>query len=439
MPAFPGTRRLRARRIDHGAAMPVARTPHAARASSSGSPHIRPTRPTNAPTAEPGKILHEMRAGEMANLGEVPFGLYYGSVDSTPLFVLLAGRYAQTTGDLKTLRELWPSILRALAWIDGPGDRDGDGFVEYFKTTPTGSPTRAGRIPLTRSFTPTGGSPRGRSRLPRCRAMSTRQRSSRRGAPASWVMPQEEARLDGRGRAACRARFEEAFWCEDIGTYALALDGDKRPCRVRPRMPAKCCSAASRAATVRCRVAKQLMEPNLFSGWGVRTVSVAEPRYNPMSYHNGSVWPHDNAMIALGLARYDETATGDPHFRGACSMPQPTWICAGCPSFIAASPALPAAGRRFTRWLARRRPGRAAAFYALLEACLGIEPDPWSREIRFRNPALPGFLDEVVLQRPQGRHRQRRSCGAATWRRQDFPAEPQGRRANPRSRRIFSG
>ena len=186
-----------------------------------------------ASDAAPGKILHETRAGEMARLNEIPFGLYYGSVDSTPLFVLLAGQYAQTSGDLETLKELWPAMQRALDWIDGPGDPDQDGFVEYFRHSEKGlgQPRLEG---FARRHLPCRWADwrAGRSRSPRCKAMSMRPRRLRAMRRATWVLP--IARVSFASRPMRLAdRFEQSFWCEELGSYAMALDGEKNPCRVR--------------------------------------------------------------------------------------------------------------------------------------------------------------------------------------------------------------
>src|SRR5207344_1478831 len=250
-----------------------------------------------ASDAEPGKILHEMRAGEMAALNEVPFGLYYGSVDSTPLFVLLAGLYAQMTGDLDTLRSLWPAIDRALAWIDGPADRDHDGFVEYFKATPRGLSNQGWKDSYDAVFHADGRLAEGPIALAEVQGYVYAAKKL-----AAWCADRlgftERARQLDTQAAQLAARFEDAFWCEEIGTYAIALDGDKQPCRVATSNAGQVLFSGIARRDRAGRVARQLLEPNFFSGWGVRTVPVGEARYNPMSYHNGSIWPHDNAMIA---------------------------------------------------------------------------------------------------------------------------------------------
>jgi glycogen debranching enzyme len=226
--------------------------------------------------AEPGKILHEMRAGEMAALHEVPFGLYYGSVDSTPLFVILAGRYAQTTGDLDTLRSLWPAIDRALAWIDGPGDRDQDGFIEYFKATPSGLSNQGWKDSYDAVFHADGRLAEGPIALAEVQGYVYAAKKL-----ASWCADQlgftERARRLDAEAAQLAERFEDAFWCEEIGTYAIALDGAKQPCRVATSNAGQVLFSGIASRDHAGRVARQLMEPNFFSGWGCGLLPSTKP------------------------------------------------------------------------------------------------------------------------------------------------------------------
>jgi glycogen debranching enzyme len=345
--------------------------------------------------AEPGKILHEMRAGEMATLHEIPFGLYYGSVDSTPLFVILAGRYAQATGDLDTLRILWPAVERALGWIDGPGDRDHDGFVEYFKATPRGLSNQGWKDSYDSVFHADGRLAEGPIALAEVQGYVYAAKKL-----ASWCANQlgftERARQLDTEADQLAERFEEAYWCEEIGTYALALDGDKRPCRVATSNAGQVLFSEIARSDRAERIGRRLMEPNFFSGWGVRTVAVDEARYNPMSYHNGSVWPHDNAMIATGLARYGDSRAATRIFQGMFDAATymdlrrlPELFC-GFPRFRGRGPTLYPVACAPQSW-------SSGAFFALLQASLGIEQDPFANLIRFRNPKLPVFLDSVVL------------------------------------------
>ena len=349
----------------------------------------------DASDAQPGKILHEMRSGEMANLKEIPFGLYYGSVDSTPLFVLLAGQYAQTTDDVESLKELWPAIERALAWIDGRGDPDQDGFVEYHRHSDKGLVNQGWKDSQDAVFHADGRLAEGPIAL--CEVQGYVYLAKRLAAECARRLGLA-ARAEALEREADRlkTRFEDAFWCEDLGTYALALDGNKAPCRVRSSNAGQVLFSGIAHQDRARAIAAQLMEPECFSGWGVRTISTVERRYNPMSYHNGSVWPHDNAMIALGFSRYRAKAELARIFRAQFDAATyldlnrlPELFC-GFPRFASRGPTLYPVACAPQAWA-------AGTFFALLQASLGIEQDPWRREIRFRTPTLPNFLDEVVL------------------------------------------
>ena len=251
----------------------------------------------------------------MANLGEVPFGRYYGSIDSTPLFVLLAARYYARTGDQATIRALWPNIEAALAWIDKYGDRDGDGFVEYYRESENGLTNQGWKDSQDSIFHSDGGLATGPIALCEVQAYVY---AAKRGAATLARMLGDHARADALADAAeqLRQRFEEKFWCEELGLYAIALDGDKQPCRVRTSNAGQVLFCGIASPVRAARVAEVLMTPEMFSGWGVRTVASDAPRYNPMSYHDGSVWPHDNALIALGLGRYGLKRAASAIFEG---------------------------------------------------------------------------------------------------------------------------
>jgi glycogen debranching enzyme len=256
--------------------------------------------------AEPGKILHETRGGEMAALGEVPFGRYYGSVDATPLFVMLAGAYYDRTADRPFIESIWGHIERALAWLDGYGDPDGDGFVEYWRRSPKGLEQQGWKDSHDSVFHADGSLADGPIALCEVQGYAYAARlSAARLATALGREPMAQALTER--AAALRAEFERRFWCEDLGTYALALDGRKQPCRVRTSNPGHCLFTRIASEAHARRVADTVFSADMFSGWGVRTVAASEVRYNPMSYHDGSVWPHDNALLAAGLGRYQMT------------------------------------------------------------------------------------------------------------------------------------
>jgi glycogen debranching enzyme len=257
----------------------------------------------DARDAEPGKILHETRTSEMANLGEVPFGCYYGSIDATPLFVILAGAYFDRTNDRDFLAGLWPHVERALGWIDRDGDRDGDGFVEYARQSPTGLVQQGWKDSQDSIFHADGSLAEPPIAL--CEVQAYVFDARRRAAALAEVLGKHDY-ADTLRRQADRLRiaFEDRFWCEEEGTYAIALDGRKQRCRVRSSNAGHCLFGRIASPQRARRVAEQLVGPEMFSGWGIRTIAPTEARYNPMSYHNGSVWPHDNGIIAAGLGEY---------------------------------------------------------------------------------------------------------------------------------------
>jgi glycogen debranching enzyme len=253
--------------------------------------------------ADPGKILHETRSGEMAVLGEIPFGRYYGSVDATPLFIVLAGSYYERTGDLECLRRLWPHIDLALQWIDKFGDMDGDGFVEYAQRSSNGLVQQGWKDSNDSVFHSDG--TLAEAPIALCEVQGYVYAAKLAAARLSCALGDKERCIALEAQAeALRTKFEEAFWCDDLSTYALALDGNKKPCRVRSSNAGHCLYAGITRPDRARLVAETLLSPDSFSGWGVRTVAAGQARYNPLSYHNGSIWPHDNSLIASGLAKY---------------------------------------------------------------------------------------------------------------------------------------
>jgi glycogen debranching enzyme len=345
--------------------------------------------------AQPGKILHELRQSEMAALREVPFGLYYGSIDSTPLFVMLAGLYAHRTGDWDLVRELWPAIEAALDWIDRSGDLDGDGFIEYRASSEQGFVNQGWRSSVDANFHADGVLAEGPIALAevQCYVYAAKLLA---GACARRLERAEQSAALEVQAARLADRFEAAFWCPELETYAPALDGSKRPCRVRTSVAGHALfTGIATPERARC-VGAGLLRDDFFSGWGIRTVSSEEVRYNPMSYHNGSVWPHDNALIALGLAKYGLKDDLNVVFRGlfeaATSLDLrrlPELIC----GFTRRR------GHAPTRYPVAGSPQAVASAtpFTFLEGCLGLEFDSTAKEIRLRNPRLPSFLDEIML------------------------------------------
>jgi glycogen debranching enzyme len=345
--------------------------------------------------AEPGKILHEMRGGEMAALREVPFAHYYGSVDATPLFVLLAGLYVERTGDDETLVELWPAIEAALRWIDGAGDPDRDGFIEYQRASEQGLANQGWKDSYDAIFHADGRLAEGYIALAEVQGyvFAGKQLAARCALRMGLLDRARQLETEARSLA---ERFEAAFWCDELGTYALALDGAKQPCRVRTSNAGQLLFTGIVRADRARMVAADLMRPHFFTGWGIRTVARGEARYNPMSYHDGSIWPHDNALIALGLARYELKHSVDQVFEALFSAATymdlrrlPELFC-GFRREKGRGPTLYPVACAPQAWA-------SATPFTLLEAALGLEFDVRRGEIRLRNPRLPAFLNEVIL------------------------------------------
>jgi glycogen debranching enzyme len=349
----------------------------------------------SAADAEPGKILHEARHGEMAALGEVPFRRYYGSVDATPLFVMLAGAYLERTGDIETIGRLWSHIRAALEWIERYGDRDGDGFVEYARQNEKGLVNQGWKDSQDAIFHEDGALAKGPIALVEVQAY----------VYAAWRSAQEIAhRLDDETQAnqfaakadALRRRFDEHFFDETLGTYALALDGDKRRCRVRASNAGHALFAGIAYPERASSVVSAMMGSSGFCGWGVRTVASTEARYNPMSYHNGSVWPHDNALIAAGLARYGFRQEAARIFESLFDAS--TYVdLRRLPELFCGFPRQQTRGPTFYPVACMPQAWSAAAPLYLMQSCIGLSFEPGARRIAFREPVLPGFLDEVVL------------------------------------------
>jgi glycogen debranching enzyme len=345
--------------------------------------------------AQPGKILHEMRGGEMAALREVPFAQYYGSVDSTPLFVLLAGLYVERTDDEETLAELWPAIEAGLRWIDGAGDPDKDGFVEYQRASEQGLANQGWKDSFDAIFHADGQLAEGYIALAEVQGYVFAGKRLAARCAARLGKHDLAKELDAEAKQLAE-RFEEAFWCDELGTYALALDGDKKPCRVRTSNAGQLLfSGIVRHDRARL-VAADLMGPDFFTGWGIRTVARGEARYNPMSYHDGSIWPHDNALIALGLARYGLKHSVAHVFKALFDAATymdlrrlPELFC-GFRREKGRGPTLYPVACAPQAWA-------SATPFTLLEAALGLEFDAAHGEIRLRNPRLPEFINEVVL------------------------------------------
>ena len=345
--------------------------------------------------AEPGKILHEMRQSEMAVLGEVPFGKYYGSVDATPLFIMLAGAYFDRTADRNFLKKLWPHIERALGWIDHYGDIDGDGFVEYARRSHEGLVQQGWKDSNDSVFHADGKIAEPPIAL--CEVQGYVYAAKLAASRMTRILGNVDHCCELEVQAeALRTKFEEQFWCSDLGMYALALDGRKRPCRVRASNAGHALYTGISSPERARQVARQLMSPDFFTGWGVRTVATGEARYNPLSYHNGSVWPHDNSIIANGMAKFGlKKMAGDIllallDVSGEVDLHRLPELFCGLKRRPTEGPTLYPVACSPQAWA-------AAAPFLILEGCLGISVQADRGRVIFDCPFLPEGIPQLFI------------------------------------------
>jgi glycogen debranching enzyme len=345
--------------------------------------------------AEPGKILHETRGGEMAALGETPFQLYYGTIDATPLFIILAGMYLERTNDLATIHKIWPNIEKALYWIDNYGDVDGDGFVEYKTKSSKGLTNQGWKDSFDSIFYEDGRLAEDPIAL--CEVQAYVYDARVKAADIARALGHDDVAdnliLEAKE---LKEKFNEAFWSETKQIYVLALDGRKQPCNVMSSNAGHCLFSGI-ATSERARLtAINLLGDKMFSGWGVRTIATGEARYNPMSYHNGSIWPHDNALIAYGFSRYDLIQEAVQILSGTFdtalyteAQRLPELFCGfervkGQPPTsypVACSPQAWSVG----------------AVFLMIQAALGMRINAAKKTITFCHPVLPAFLKEITI------------------------------------------
>lgn len=345
--------------------------------------------------SEPGKILHEFRYGEMANLKEIPFARYYGSVDATPLFVVLAGEYLKATGDLDFIRSIWEHILFAIHWIEKYGDADGDGFVEYACRSKRGLVVQGWKDSDNSVFHRDGSNAEAPIAL--CEVQGYVYHARLNAALIAKKMGEEtlSEKLEIEAEL-LKVKFNDAFWIEELGTYALALDGKKNPCKVKTSNVGHCLYSGIVEESKVESVIQNLMNPQSFCGWGIRTVSEAETRYNPMSYHNGSVWPHDTSLIAMGFARYGHKERSCQLLSAMFDVSRevdlnrlPELFC-GFEKRTAQGPTLYPLSCAPQAWA-------AGTVFMMLQACLGLKIDAEQKQILFESPRLPPSLKSLRL------------------------------------------
>jgi glycogen debranching enzyme len=343
----------------------------------------------------PGKILHELRSGEMVRTGEIPHRPYYGSVDATPLWLVLLGQTFRWTGDLALVRELWPNVLAALAWIDGDGDLDGDGFVEYLRGDERGLFNQGWKDSSDSIRHRDGSIAQPPTALVEVQGYVYDAKVRIAELARLIGQPELATRLESEA-ADLRRRFDAAFWMPDAGYYAVALDADKRPVGSITSNPAHGLWSGIVPDERVSEVAARLMTPDLDSGWGIRTYAAGQPGFNPIGYHTGSIWPHDNAIAAAGLKRagcHDEAdriatrifeaARDSPEFRlpelfcGFTRDPSSVPV----PYPVACSP---------QAWA-------AAAPLSLLQTMLGMHPRASEGILELDRPHLPTWLGKVTV------------------------------------------
>jgi glycogen debranching enzyme len=342
----------------------------------------------------PGKIMHETRKGEMAALHEVPFGLYYGGVDTTPLFVMLAGAYAQRTGDVAFIDTLWPALIAAMGWIERTCDQHPEGFLAYARGMEGGLRNQGWKDSDDSVFHADGQIPDGPIALVEVqgyvfaalRAMA--RQAERRGDHANASRWRARA-------AAMRLAVEAKFWDDDLAMYGIALDGNDSLCRVRTSNVGHLLYVGLPRRRRALKVIQQLRSAAFDGGWGVRTLALNQARFNPMSYHDGSVWPHDAAISAAGMARYGERTDAvrvlGEIFEAAVhfGMRLPELFC-GFPRHTGEPPIAYPVACLPQAWA-------AGSVFMMLQACLGVRINGQRGEVRIENPHLPEGVDRMTV------------------------------------------
>ena len=344
--------------------------------------------------AEPGKIAHEMRYGELAHFRLVPHTPYYGTADATPLYLIVLHAAWRATGDFSLLEQHMEAAEACLAWIDKDGDRDGDGFQEYQTRSPVGYENMAWKDAGDSVNWPDGTPVAGPKAL--CELQAYVYDAWQRMAEIYDAVrrPADATRLREKA-AALQVRFNDVFWSEEQGFYAFTLDGEKRPVFSVASNPGHCLLGGIVPPERAARVVARLLAPDMNSGWGIRTLSADHAAYNPYSYQNGSVWPHDNSLIALGFKRYGfarEVGQVARAISGAASYFQQNQLPELYAGIAREADGFP------VQYLGANVPQAWAAgsAFALVQAILGIEPDAPNGRLLI-DPALPEWLPDVTL------------------------------------------
>lgn len=344
--------------------------------------------------AEPGKILHELRVGELAHFNLVPHTPYYGTADATPLYLMLLHQAWRWTGDRALLDRHLATAEACLGWLDRHGDRDGDGFQEYGARGEQGYENQGWKDARDAVLYPDGSMVTNPKAL--CEMQGYAYAALTGMAEVFAALGRDDRAAELTAKAAhLYNRFNEAFWNEDDGFYAFALDGQKRQVRSVASNVGHCLWTGIVRPDRARRVAARLMAPDMFTGWGVRTLSAKHPAYNPISYHNGSVWPHDNGLIAQGLARYGFHAEAARIARGIgdaaayFAMNQVPELFAGIPRNGTDFPVQCLGANVPQAWA-------AGSAFSFLQALLGLNPDAAAGRLHV-DPHLPDWLPALTL------------------------------------------
>jgi glycogen debranching enzyme len=333
----------------------------------------------------------------MPRTAEIPIGPNYYTVTSTQLYVALPGDTNNRTGDLEFIKGIWPNVLAALKWIDTYGDVDGDGFVEYARRSKEGLVQQGWKDSHDSIFHDDG--VLAEAPIALCEVQGYVYEAKLMAAELAQHLDDSELSHRLREEAqALKHRFGQAFWSEELGMYAIALDGAKRPCVVASSNAGHALWSGIATPAHARRVVQRLMSDDFFCGWGIRTIAAGEARYNPMSYHNGSVWPHDNAIIAAGMARYGHT---EEAIRVLSALFEASLHFDGhrLPELFCGFPRRPNEGPTLYPVACSPQAWASAAVFGMLQACLGLDFHPGGPEVSLRAPRLPEFIQWMKVNR----------------------------------------
>jgi len=344
---------------------------------------------------EPGKILHELRDDEMTATGELPYSPYYGSIDSTPLFLLLAAEYYAWTADLEVLREVEPSLRAALQWVDTYGDPDRCGYLEYEKRSPTGLVNQGWKD--SREAVIYADGTLAKPPIALVEVQGYVYAAKKKLAPLFAALGDHALASRLRQEAASlKRRFNRDFWLENESFFALALDGDKHPADAITSNPGQALWTGIVQRRLAEPVVEVLMRNDMFSGWGIRTLSATSSRFNPLGYHLGTVWPHDNSLIAMGFKKYgfeeelNEVATALFDAARPLAYYRLPELFAGSARTTYSTPVPYPVACRPQAWA-------AGSFPLILQAILGLRPNAPAGELLIVRPRLPHWLETVQV------------------------------------------